>query len=57
VKLVQYIKLAEQECGIGSETVRAPRLPIIGEEREHIIGIIRRAIATRPKAHTGARAR
>jgi 4-hydroxy-tetrahydrodipicolinate synthase len=57
VKLVQYIKLAEQECGIGSETVRAPRLPIIGEERERIVGIIRRAIATRPKAPAGARAR
>ena len=28
VKLVQYIKLAEQECGLGSETVRAPRLPL-----------------------------
>jgi 4-hydroxy-tetrahydrodipicolinate synthase len=57
VKLVQYIKLAEQECGIGSETVRPPRLPIIGEERERIAAIIRRAIATRPKAPTGARAR
>ena len=30
VKLVQYIKLAEQECGLGSEMVRAPRLPLIG---------------------------
>src|SRR5207249_11129500 len=47
VKLVQYIKLAEQECGLGSETVRAPRLPLIGEERERIVSIIRRAIATR----------
>ena len=26
VKLVQYIKLAQQECGLGSEMVRAPRL-------------------------------
>jgi 4-hydroxy-tetrahydrodipicolinate synthase len=49
VKLVQYIKLAEQECGLGSETVRAPRLTLIGEERERIVSIIRRAIATRPK--------
>jgi 4-hydroxy-tetrahydrodipicolinate synthase len=49
VKLVQYIKLAQQECGLGSETVRAPRLPLIGEERERIVSIIRRAIATRPK--------
>ena len=49
VKLVQYIKLAVQECGLGSETVRAPRLPLVGEERERILAIIRRGIATRPK--------
>jgi dihydrodipicolinate synthase/N-acetylneuraminate lyase len=48
VKLVQYIKLAAQECGLGSETVRAPRLPLDGEERERILAIIRRGIATRP---------
>jgi 4-hydroxy-tetrahydrodipicolinate synthase len=48
-KLVQYIKLAEQECGLGSETVRPPRLPLVGEERERIVTIIRRAKATRPK--------
>jgi 4-hydroxy-tetrahydrodipicolinate synthase len=49
VKLVQYIKLAVQECGYGSERVRAPRLPLIGEERARILAIIRRGIATRPK--------
>ncbi len=48
VKLVQYIKLANQETGFGSETVRAPRLPLVGEERERILAIIRKAIATRP---------
>jgi 4-hydroxy-tetrahydrodipicolinate synthase len=48
VKLVQYIKLAMQETGLGSEMVRAPRLPLEGAEREEILGIIRRAIATRP---------
>ena len=31
VKLVQYIKLAIQECGLGSEMVRAPRLPLVGD--------------------------
>jgi 4-hydroxy-tetrahydrodipicolinate synthase len=50
VKLVQYIKLAAQECGLGSETVRAPRLPLVGEERERILAVIRRGIATRPKS-------
>ena len=49
VKLVQYIKLAQQECGLGSEMVRAPRLTLEGEERERILAIIRRSIATRPR--------
>ncbi|MDB5351714.1 MAG: yagE [Planctomycetota bacterium] len=48
-KLVQYIKLAMAECGLGSEMVRAPRLPLVGTEREEILGIIRRAIASRPR--------
>jgi len=48
-KLVQYIKLAEQHCGIGSEHVRAPRLSLIGEERERIEGIITGGLAKRPK--------
>jgi 4-hydroxy-tetrahydrodipicolinate synthase len=48
VKLVQYIKLAMQETGLGSEMTRAPRLPIVGKEREEVLGIIRHAIATRP---------
>jgi 4-hydroxy-tetrahydrodipicolinate synthase len=49
IKLVQYIKLAMQETGLGSEMVRAPRLPIVGAEREEILKIIRHAIATRPE--------
>lgn len=47
-KLVQYIKLAMAETGLGSETVRAPRLPLAGKEREEILGLIRSAIKTRP---------
>jgi 4-hydroxy-tetrahydrodipicolinate synthase len=47
-KLVQYIKLAVQEVGLGTEWVRAPRLPLEGPEREHILSIIRGAIANRP---------
>ena len=34
VKFVQYIKLAIQEAGLGAEWVRAPRLPLEGEERD-----------------------
>lgn len=47
-KLVQYIKLAMAETGRGNEITRAPRLPLEGKEREEILKIIRRAIATRP---------
>ena len=47
-KLVQYIKLASAEMGYGTETVRAPRLPLIGEEREEALRIIRESAATRP---------
>jgi 4-hydroxy-tetrahydrodipicolinate synthase len=54
VKLVQYIKLAQQECGLGSEVVRAPRLVLEGEERERVLAIIRQGIATRPKAPASA---
>jgi len=48
-KLVQYIKLAEAQVGIGSEDVRAPRLALVGKEREEILKIINDGIATRPK--------
>ena len=48
-KLVQYIKLATAEAGIGSEYVRAPRLVLEGEERERILRVIKQGIATRPK--------
>ncbi len=48
-KLVQYIKLAETQTGIGSEYVRAPRLALVGEERERILKIINDGIATRPQ--------
>jgi 4-hydroxy-tetrahydrodipicolinate synthase len=48
-KLVQYIKLAATQTGIGTEHVRAPRLPLVGEERERILKVINDGIATRPK--------
>jgi 1-pyrroline-4-hydroxy-2-carboxylate deaminase len=48
-KLVQYIKLAEQMNGIGSENVRAPRMPLIGEERARITAIIQSGLDARPQ--------
>jgi len=47
-KLVQYIKLAVAEVGWGAETVRAPRLPLEGEERKRVLAVIRKGIAERP---------
>jgi dihydrodipicolinate synthase/N-acetylneuraminate lyase len=54
IKLVQYIKLAATECGLGTETVRAPRLPLIEPERTEVLAIIRKAIASRPIASSYA---
>ena len=48
-KLVQNIKLAEVATGIGTENVRAPRLPLIDEERNHVLEVIRNGLATRPQ--------
>ena len=47
-KFVQYIKLAIQECGLGREWVRAPRLPLAGAERERILKIIHHGLERRP---------
>ncbi|MEN7549491.1 dihydrodipicolinate synthase family protein [Rapidithrix thailandica] len=51
-KLIQYIKLAEAQVGMGTEHVRAPRLPLIGEEKERILKIIQDALAIRPELPT-----
>lgn len=48
-KLVQYIKLACAEMGYGTETVRAPRLPLSGAQREEALKIVRDSAATRPQ--------
>ena len=48
-KFVQYIKLAVQECGLGVEWVKAPRLTLTGEERKRVLKIIHDGIAKRPR--------
>lgn len=48
-QLVQNIKLAEVMTGIGTEHVRAPRHILVGDERERVIGILERGIASRPQ--------
>jgi 1-pyrroline-4-hydroxy-2-carboxylate deaminase len=47
-KLVQYIKLAESKTGLGTETTRPPRLPLVGDERTRVETIINQAISARP---------
>ncbi len=47
-KLVQNIKLAAAQMGIGSEYVRAPRMVLKGAEREQVLAIINTAIETQP---------
>ncbi|HEX9600216.1 MAG TPA: dihydrodipicolinate synthase family protein [Mariniflexile sp.] len=47
-QLVQNIKLAEVATGIGTENVRAPRLPLQGAERARVLKIIETAMKSRP---------
>jgi 4-hydroxy-tetrahydrodipicolinate synthase len=47
-QLVQNIKLAEVATGIGTENVRAPRLPLQGAERARVLKIIEDGLKTRP---------
>jgi len=47
-KFVQLIKLVQQEAGLGSERVRAPRMILDGAEREMALALIRERLAARP---------
>ena len=47
-KFVQYIKLLVAEAGLGAEWVRTPRQVLAGDERERVLAVIRRGLATRP---------
>jgi len=49
-KFVQFIKLVQAEVGLGSETVRPPRLPLLGDERDAARATIRSVLRRRPKA-------
>ncbi len=48
-QLVQNIKLAATYTGLGSENVRAPRLPLRGAERDRVKNIIEKAMESRPQ--------
>lgn len=47
-KFVQNIKLVEQLVGVGTETVRPPRLSLTGEERAHVERVTAEALRRRP---------
>jgi 4-hydroxy-tetrahydrodipicolinate synthase len=47
-KFIQYIKQVEQEVGIGSARVRAPRMEPVGEELAEIRAVLQVAQANRP---------
>jgi len=47
-KFVQLIKLVQAEVGRGPESVRAPRLPLAGAERNEALALIRERLACRP---------
>ncbi len=48
-QLVQNIKLAEVMTGLGTETVRLPRVPLQGTERQRVIKILEEGLANRPE--------
>ncbi len=47
-KFVQLIKLVQAEVGMGAETVRPPRLPLAGAERDQALALIRGCLQRRP---------
>lgn len=53
-KFVQLIKLLQQECGLGSERVRPPRLEVTGSEREAALAAMRAVQANAPAARVQA---
>jgi 4-hydroxy-tetrahydrodipicolinate synthase len=60
VKFVQYIKLCVQECGLGTEWVRAPRKVLTGKERKDVLAVIHHGIENAPvvpKAYLGGKSK
>jgi 1-pyrroline-4-hydroxy-2-carboxylate deaminase len=47
-KFVQLIKLVQEEVGMGSARVRAPRMQVVGAERDQVRRVVAEALAARP---------
>jgi dihydrodipicolinate synthase/N-acetylneuraminate lyase len=50
-KFVQLIKWVQEQAGVGSARVRAPRLELHGKELEDVKAVFAKALATRPKVN------
>jgi dihydrodipicolinate synthase/N-acetylneuraminate lyase len=48
-KFVQLIKIVQQEVGVGSARVRAPRMELVGAELEEARRILKEAMVNRPR--------
>ena len=48
-KFVQLIKLTQQELGVGSARVRAPRMELMGAELEETRRVLKEAMSNRPR--------
>lgn len=52
-EFVHLIKLVQAEVGMGSETVRPPRFPLLPAQHEETVSLIRDCLARRPSAGGG----
>lgn len=50
-KLVQNLKLIDVLAGVSTEHMRRPRLPLVGQEREAVMAIVEKALASRPQEY------
>ena len=50
-KLVQNLKLIDVLVGVGTEHMRRPRLPLVGEERAFVTSVVQKALASRPEKY------
>jgi 1-pyrroline-4-hydroxy-2-carboxylate deaminase len=48
-KFVQLIKWVQEQIGVGSARVRAPRMEIVGTELETALAVLKTALASKPK--------
>jgi 4-hydroxy-tetrahydrodipicolinate synthase len=47
-EFVQLIKLVQAEVGMGTETVRPPRMPLPDAVRSEVLAMVRERLANRP---------